>query len=95
MAVSSNIPSNAWLNAEFLLQKLLTNMHVNNKILVVGASLVTGYPATLGQLKLTIFDKFLNPLLLLLAESCIPHLEIFNLWESEVPSLILFQLSVN
>lgn len=41
-------------------------MHVNNKILIVRTSLITGHPATLGELKLTIFDKLLNSLLLLI-----------------------------
>jgi hypothetical protein len=61
----------------------MTNIHLHNDILIVGASLVIGDPTTLSNLELATLDEFLNLLFLLRGQSGVPHGEEFHLYISE------------
>jgi len=92
VAVDANVPGDCGADAKFFLKELLADLNVQDEVLVVGAGLIRRYPATLGELHLTILNDFLDLLLLLRVQSRIPHLEVLDLNDRVAPRRVLGQL---
>ena len=73
-------PAYAWDDSKFFLHKLMANVHIHDDILIVGASLIVGYPSSLRYLQLTIANQFLYILLPPGRQPGVPHVEIFHLY---------------
>jgi hypothetical protein len=58
----------------------MADVHLHDDVLIVGASLVIGDPAALRNLKLTILNQLFNFILFGLAQSRVPHVEVFHLY---------------
>ena len=57
----------------------MTKIHLHDDIFIVGTCLIIGYPTSLNDLQLTIFDKLLDLLFLLGILSGVPHMEVLHL----------------
>lgn len=79
MAKGVERPANLWSDAKLALEPLMTNLHIQNDVLIIWACFIIRCPATLSDFKLTIFYQFLHPLLLFGRLSSIPHVEEFHL----------------
>ena len=73
----------------------MTKHHVIEHIGISGSCLIFLDPTSVDNLKLSIFNYFLQVFLFLFTSSCIPHLQILNTWESKFPILILNKFTYN
>ena len=83
-------PAYARDNSKFFLHKLMTNVHIHNHVLIVGASLISSYPTSLRYLQLTIAYQFLYILLPPGRQPGVPHVEIFHLYICESKIFVHF-----
>jgi hypothetical protein len=73
---SVDIPADFWVHTESLLDELVTDHHVVNYIVKVGASFIVVDPATIHKLKLLILHQFLHSLLCFVGLPLPPRLQI-------------------
>lgn len=79
MAEWIDLPSDSWLDSKLLNDPIVTNHHVVDHVVVCGTGLIMHGPTSVDQLKLTIFDEFLDSVLHGVILIVPPHFEELHL----------------
>ena len=75
-----DLPTDVWLDPEFLEDPLVTNNMVIDHVLISGAGFIVHGPSSVDDLQLSIGDKFLNLCFLGVILLVPPHFEKFHLY---------------
>ena len=85
------MPTDSWLNPEFLEDPLMTDNVVIDHILISGASFIVHGPSSIDKLKLTIGNQFLNLRFLLITLVIPPHFEKLHLYLREFSGRVILE----
>lgn len=95
MAKWVNHPSNFWFNLEFSPQKIMSFVHIQNKIFIVRTRFICCSPSTLCYFKLSIQNLFFYLSLSEFIFLGIPHLKEFHFNKSKLSTKIFLQFLKN
>jgi hypothetical protein len=93
VAEGVNVPGYSWADSEFLHQEVVTLLHVVNKVIERGASLIRHAPSSIEELQTALLDNLAHLSLHCFTLLVPPHGEELHLYLGEVLGLVLDKFS--